>query len=81
MAEQDSPEAERTRTPHHPFRLGRGVVLLDDSTLALTGVILQVLGLHVALLNVLLGAAGLVVKLVSKDLPRSSDKDDPGHST
>ncbi len=48
---------------------------------ALTGVILQVLGLHVALLNVLLGAAGLVVKLVSKDLPRSSDKDDPGHST
>lgn len=59
----------------------KGVVLLDDSTFALTGVILQVLGLHVALLNVLLGAAGLVVKLVSKDLPRSSDKDDPGHST
>ena len=49
------------------------MVLLDDSTFALTGVILQVLGLHVALLNVLLGAAGLVVKLVSKDLPRSSD--------
>ena len=54
---------------------------MDDMLLALTGVILQVLGLHVALLNVLLGAAGLVVKLVSKDLPRSSDKDDPGHST
>ena len=54
---------------------------MDDMLLALTGAILQVLGLHVALLNVLLGAAGLVVKLVSKDLPRSSDKDDPGRST
>ena len=54
---------------------------MDDMLLALTGAILQVLGLHVALLNVLLGAAGLVVKFVSKNLPRSSDKDDPGHST
>lgn len=53
---------------------------MDDTLLALTGVILQVLGLHVALLGVLLGAAELLLKLVSIDKPRSSDEDEPGHS-
>lgn len=53
------------------------MVLLGDSMFALIGVVLQVLGLHVALLNVLLGAAELIIKLASKDSPRSSQRDEP----
>ncbi|MEF9877328.1 MAG: hypothetical protein RRZ85_04835 [Gordonibacter sp.] len=50
---------------------------MDDFVVAFTGVILQVLGLVLSFGTFVLGVIELVLKLASKDTPRSSPEDEP----
>lgn len=47
---------------------------MDDILFAFTGVILQVLGLIAVFSNVALEVVKLILKLIPKENPRSSDK-------
>lgn len=51
---------------------------MDGIVFALTGMILQVLGLMVAFGSLAVGAASLVLQARSKDTPRLSQRDEPG---
>ena len=51
---------------------------MDGIDYALTGMILQDLGLMVAFGSLAVGAASLVLQARSKDTPRSSQRDEPG---
>lgn len=51
---------------------------MDDSMLALIGVILQVPELVFAIGGFVFGAVSLVLQLLPKDSPRSSQEDEPG---
>lgn len=50
---------------------------MDDFVFAFTGVILQMLGLNVAIAGLVFKAIELGKSLVSNDTPRSSQEDEP----
>ena len=50
---------------------------MDGIVFALTGMILQVLGLIVAFGSLMVGAIALVLQVLSKDTPRSPQEDEP----
>ncbi len=50
---------------------------MDDVTLAVIGVVLQVLCLMVAVSGLMVEVAALVLQALSKDKPRSSQEDEP----